>query len=239
MVWKIVNTIFKVLFFVTGGTGLIQTFFNTPLSNIAFWRFTWGQIIISMFIVSAFYVYGELAMSNRHLRNAKPAIKISIPPYPNNYSLEIENIGGDGEFKAEIEVIEGAQNLMEKILRFPANWEDTGQIQRPLLSHEAKRIKIARLVDGGTHIQLCSRNLQNNNEYYIKAYGDIPSPDQTQTLSEKQSFAPVKSLFKLQIDPDPKFKLQVTIFAVGGLISGKPFNRVYSLSLKGLEIATQ
>jgi hypothetical protein len=239
MVLKIVNTIFKVLFFVTGGTGLIQTLFNTPLSNIAFWRFTWGQIIIGMFVLSAFYVYAELEISNRRLRKAKPAIATTIPPYPDNYSLEIKNIGGDGEFQAEIEVIEGAQNLMEKILKFPANWEDTDQIQRPLLSHEAKRIKIARLVDDGTHIQLCSRNLQNNKEYYIRAYSDIPSPGQTQTPSGKQAFSDVPSLFKLQIDPDPKFKLQITIYAVGGLIDGKPFKRMYSLSLKGLEIVTQ
>jgi len=82
----------------------------TPFSQVAFYNFTWGQIISLVFVIS-FLVY-IIQAETRGLREKRANIKIRPIITLENLYVEVLNIGHEAIFSANIEFKSGHKNIL-------------------------------------------------------------------------------------------------------------------------------
>ncbi len=147
MVFRLTKIISQICAIVFGAIAVINLLLS-PLSSVAFWGFTWGQVIGVVFVLSVFWAIIQLNVEVSRLQNKKPKLKVTVPGWignPDNFCINVENVGEVGIIQAYIEIIEGEQFAQYNIRDYYAYWKNGKGIETEILKGRADRVLIARI----------------------------------------------------------------------------------------------
>jgi|GEM_PF-5799710 len=110
--------------------------------DISMW--VWVAIGLLGLFIAQFMAFHKVRVSRDEvLKQPGPWIKVNRVEEGRDFYLEVNNIGGYGEFRAEVKIVSGIENLRWHLDNYLAYWEKAAGPVAEIMSGLSDRLKIA------------------------------------------------------------------------------------------------